>query len=159
MAAEYTNIQRKLLNLANNGEPMRIAVTTVFAEQKARIFERGMSTNQGKIGRYGTNPISISKKRQAKQTGKTYFKGGYAEYKSAIGKNPGFVNLVNTGQMQADYGVLRKGRNFGFGFQNTENFEKTEWAESRFKKDIFEVNDKELNLFSRVIDFEVRRRL
>lgn len=159
MAAELTGLQRKILQVVNSSVPMRIAVTTTFAVHKPRIFESGNSTNQGKIGRYGTNPISISKNKQARQTGKTYFKGGYAEYKSAIGKNPGFVNLVNTGQLQADYGIVKDGRNFGYGFQNPINFEKTEWMEEKYKKDIFDVNQKELDTFSRVLDYETRKRL
>lgn len=159
MAAELTGIQRKLLNIINSGVAMRIAVTSTFAIHKPRIFERGQSTKDGKIGSYGTKPISISKSRQARQTGKTFFKGGYAEYKSAIGKNPGFVNLNNTGQLMADYGIFKHGKNFGYGFQNKLNFNKSEWMEEKYQKEIWDVNDNELKTFSNVLVYETNRRL
>jgi hypothetical protein len=159
VAAELTNLHKKVMDIALRGEVLRIAVTSTFAVHKPRIFEKGMSQKQGKIGKYGTNPISISKSRQAKQTGKTYFKGGYAEYKSAIGKNPGFVNLTNTGQMMADYGVIQKGKDLAYGFQNRENFEKVGWMEDKYDKDIFKVNDDELKIFNRVMDAEIKKRL
>lgn len=138
---------------------MRAALTTVLAVQKQRIFQQGRDSSKGQIGTYSTKPISISKKNQARNTGQTRFPGGYAQYKSAIGKNPGFVNLRNTDQMQMDYGIVVSGDNFSFGFQNAINYQKSEWLQDKYKKDIFPLTDDELNVLADSLKFEVERML
>lgn len=137
----------------------RTALTTTLAINKQRIFVNGLDANGTKIGTYGTNPISISKSRQARNTGKTYFKGGYSEYKSAIGKNPGYVNLTNTGHMQSDYGLIINGDSYGFGFQNQENANKSTWMSEKYDKDIFELSDKELDVFADVYIEELNKEI
>lgn len=139
----------------------RIMVTTlstVLAEQKKRIFQSGKDANAGKIGSYSTKPISISRKDQARQTGKTYFKGGYREYKSLTGKGSSTVNLRNTDQMMMDYGVHILGRNqYGLGFNNKFNFDKSNWNEEHFDKEIFAESDAEHRTFERVFEYEINR--
>lgn len=129
----------KSLNaLLASDKGMRIALSSVLALQKRRIFQAGQAADGSKIGTYGTNPESISKKQQAQNTGKTYFKGGYSEYKSLIGKNPGYVILRNTDQMMMDYNMFVLGNNqWGLGFANDTNFDKSQWMEDKYKKDIF----------------------
>lgn len=151
MANELLGLVDRVNNAIRSERVLRTAITTVLAVHKPRIFERGLDGNNSKIGTYGTNPISISKKSQARQTGKTYFKGGYAEYKKAIGKNPGYVNLRNTDQMMIDYGIIWSGGKFGLGFQNDENGNKSNWMEKKYGKDIFTHTDDELNLLGNVI--------
>jgi hypothetical protein len=138
---------------------VKVAVQTVLTEQKNRIFLQGEAV-EGKIGAYGTNPISISKKNQARNTGKTYFKGGYAEYKTDIGKNPGYVNLRNTDQMYFDYAFFDLGPgSYGIGFNNNVNFDKSQWMEAKYKKPIFNQNTKEGNILESVINFEIGKDL
>ena len=134
---------------------MRVALTTVLAIHKPRIFEKGTDASNAKIGTYSTKPASISKSNQSRQTGKTYFKGGYAEYKTAIGKNPGYVNLRNTDQMMMDYGMIASGGKFGLGFQNPLNYNKSQWMQDKFDKNIFDHTDFELNLLADVLKAEL----
>lgn len=138
---------------------MRIALSSVLAIHKPRIFEKGLDGTDAKIGTYSTKPISISKKNQARNTGKTYFRGGYAEYKKEIGKNPGFVNLRNTDQMRMDYGLIINGTSFGFGFQNELNYKKSQWIEEKYDKSIFDNDSKELDILADVLVFELRKSL
>ena len=138
---------------------MRIALSSVLAIHKPRIFEKGLDGTDAKIGTYSTKPISISKKNQARQTGKTYFKGGYAEYKKDIGKNPGFVNLRNTDQMRMDYGLIINGTSYGFGFQNKLNYDKSQWLQEKYDKDIFDNDSKELDVLANVLVFELQKSL
>ena len=138
---------------------MRIALSSVLAIHKPRIFEKGLDGTDAKIGTYSTKPISIAKKNQARQTGKTYFKGGYAEYKTAIGKNPGFVNLRNTDQMRMDYGLIINGTSYGFGFQNELNYDKSQWLQDKYDKDIFDNDSKELDVLANVLVFELQKSL
>ena len=138
---------------------MRTALTSVLAIHKPRIFERGLDASKGKIGTYSTNPISISKRKQARNTGKTYFPGGWAEYKTAIGKNPGYKNYRNTDQMSQDYGIVANGGQFAFGFQNSENYNKSQWLQDMDDKDVFDLSEQELNLLGDVHKAEVEKLL
>lgn len=152
---DYTAIINKLNAAIKNEQFQRVAATTVLAPYKKRIFSEGKDAQGQKIGTYGTKPISISKKNQARQTGKTYFSGGYAEYKNSIGKNPGFVNLRNTDQMMMDLGLIKNGANFAFGFQNDVNGDKSEWMNTKYQKDIFNASQSEIDLFSKTLSAQV----
>lgn len=137
---------------------MVATLSTVLAEQKKRIFQTGKDANSSKIGSYSTKPISISRKNQSRNTGRTYFPGGYRQYKSLTGKGATTVNLRNTDQMMMDYGLHILGRKeYGFGFNNKFNFDKSNWNEEHFNKEIFAESDAEGKVFERVIEFELNR--
>lgn len=136
---------------------MTATLSTVLALQKKRIFQDGKAATGSQIGTYSTTPASISRKNQARSTGKTYFKGGYREYHTLIGKGSK-VNLRNTDQMMMDYGVHILGRNeYGLGFNNEFNYNKSVWNEEHFEKDIFDESDAEGRLFQRVLEFELNK--
>lgn len=156
MANELTGLIQRINAAIRDDRHLRVALTTTLAIHKTRIFEKGLDANGQKIGTYSTNPISISKKNQARNTGKTYFKGGYAEYKKDIGKNPGYVNLVNIGQMYADYGVVSAR---AYGFQNTVNNDKSIWMEEKYKKEIFSISDAELDTLANVLVEQISKAL
>src|ERR1043165_4669357 len=141
----------KINAVVRSEQNMRVALTTVLAIHKQRIFADGIDANGSKIGTYGTKPISVARDKQARNTGKTYFKGGWSEYKRAIGKNPGFVNLRNTDQMMIDYSLVQSGQQFGFGFQNTINGSKSGWMTDKYSKEIFQLSDKELDVLGNVL--------
>lgn len=151
MANELLNIVTKVNNAIRSDQIKRAALSTTLAIHKPRIFERGEAENGSKIGTYSTNPISISKKNQARNTGKTFFKGGYSEYKSIIGRNPGFVNLRNTDQMQADYQLVKNGQDYGFGFQNSVNSKKMGWMTDKYDKPIAALSNRELDVLVQVL--------
>jgi len=148
VANELNDLIRKVNAIIRSDKNLRTAISTVFAVHKPRIFVSGQTATGAKIGTYGTKPISISKKQQARQTGRTRFPGGYSEYKSAIGKNPGFVILRNTDQMYADYGIVRVGQSYGLGFQNKFNYDKSQWMESKYDADIFDHTSSEIDLLA-----------
>jgi len=151
VANELTILVDRVNSAITDDRNIRTAFTSTLAVHKPRIFEKGLAANGSKIGTYSTETTSISKKRQARQTGKTYFKGGYAEYKKEIGKNPGFVILRDTDQMYADYGVYGSAGNWGIGFQNQFNANKSGWVEEHFNKDIFKLSDAEFQVFKNVM--------
>lgn len=160
MANEWGNILSELNKFRRNDRAIRVALTTVFAANKQRIFNKGQTAEGGKIGQYSKVPISIARKNQARSTGKTYFKGGYSEYKSDIGKNPGFVNGRNTDQMMMDYSFQVIGNDtYGFGFNNDFNFDKSQWLEEHFKKNIFDESVAEGQLMERILTKELERDL
>lgn len=154
----YDNVLNEVNKMLQADRVMIPAMNSLLASHRKRIFQEGKASNNQKIGSYSTKPISISKKKQSRSTGKTYFKGGYREYKSLTGKGSNYVNLRNTDQMMMDLGTMIVGRNeYGIGFSNQFNKDKSEWNEDRFKKTIFETTDSEDDLVMRVIDFELNR--
>lgn len=158
MAKGYDKLISQLNKLIVNDRAGIVAVNSVLAQQKKRIFQQGKDSSGGKIGSYSTTPISISKKNQARQTGKTYFKGGYRQYKSLIGKGASTVNLRNTDQMMMDLGttVVARGK-YGIGFSNPFNADKADWNEERYDKEIFNTTNQEDNTFVRVYEFEIKK--
>ena len=158
MAQGYEILIADINRMLSNERVMIGAVNSVLASQKKRIFEQGKASDESKIGTYGTKPISISRSRQARQTGKTRFPGGYREYKSLTGKESSFVNLQDTGQMMMDLGTSVVGLGeYGIGFSNDFNGDKSEWNEKKYKKEIFASTDKEDDLFIKVVEFELER--
>lgn len=156
MAKELLDLIQRINKAVRSEKAMRAALTTVMAKHKPRVFQQGEDAANSKIGDYSTKPISISKSSQARNTGKTYFKGGYAEYKRAIGKG-GTVNFRNTDQMQMDYQIIVSGGKYGFGFQNSENWEKSQWLQDKYNKDVFDISEEELNLLADTHKAEVEK--
>lgn len=157
MANEFTSLVTKINNVARSDRNLRTALSTVLAFHKPRIFVKGQDSSGQRIGTYSKNPISISRKNQARNTGKTTFKGGYAEYHGLIGKGSTNVILRNTDQMMMDYGLQGSALNYGFGFQNKENFDKSQWMEEKYKKKIFYTSRQEEKILVNVLTAQLMR--
>jgi hypothetical protein len=74
-----------------------------------------------------------------------------------VGKNPGFVILRNTDQMVSDYGIRQAGNEFGLGFQNTENYDKSVWLQNKYDKQIFDHTEKELDILTATLEAEIAK--
>lgn len=159
VANEFTGLIAKINNAVRNDRNLRLALTSILAIHKQRIFSGGYDGRGVKIGTYSTKPTSIPRDRQARDTGRTHFKGGYAEYKRAIGKNPGYVNLRNTDQMQMDYGIVGSNLSYGFGFQNSANFQKMKWMERKYFRDIAITSNNELERLADILVNQLIRSL
>jgi hypothetical protein len=156
VANEWDLLIRKVNTALKTDRAVRVGINSVLAVQKQRVFSSGKDGNEAQIGTYSTKPISISKSSQARNTGKTRFPNGYAEYKTAIGKNPGYVNLQNTSQMMMDYSFHVIGTDtYGLGFHNEVNYKKSQWMEEKYGKEIFFQSDKEGQLLTRIIEAEI----
>lgn len=110
---------------------VRVGLTTLTAEMKTRIFEQGKASNGKRIGTYSA---------------------AYKKLKKKKGKPSNFVNLKFTDQMFFDFGlqVLGKGE-YGIGFNNQFNYNKSIWNEERYGKEIFNETKKESELVDKVI--------
>lgn len=155
VANELQNFNANLKKVISSDKVMRTSLITVLSVHKPRIFESGQDSNNNKIGTYSTKPASISKAQQARNTGKTYFKGGYAQYKSEIGKNPGYKNYRNTDQTMMDYGLIVSGDQYGFGFNNTENANKANWNQERDNKQVFDLSGNEVDVLANTLKAQV----
>jgi hypothetical protein len=136
VADEILNLITRVNRAILSDKSKRIALSTTLAKHKPRIFERGQASDGSQIGTY-------SKK--------------YGEFKSKKGRNPGYVNLVLTGQMQSDYGLLISGEQYAFGFQNDFNGNKSEWMTDKYDKEIFHLSEEEIDLFMDVLNDEISK--
>jgi hypothetical protein len=150
VANEFTDLIKRINNAALSDRNLRTSLSTTLAVHKPRIFKDGFDAAGVQIGTYSTRPISIAKNKQARNTGRTYFKGGYAEYHGAIGKGSDRVNLRATDQMMMDYGLQGGAGDYGFGFQNSDNYEKSQWMENKYQKEIFDISKNELEVLADV---------
>lgn len=154
----YTELIDELNEAMNTDKVMLSVLSSVQAAQIERIFDKGLDANDSPIGTYSTKPISIPKKNQARTTSQTYFKGGYKEYKSAVGFDSSKVNLLNTGQMKDDYSVIKIDNNtYGLGFKNDFNSDKADGNEKHFKKEIFAQSPNDELILDKAFDFELDR--
>lgn len=158
MANELQAIVHKVKQAIRSDKVMRTSLTTVLAVHKPRIFQRGQDASNNKIGSYSTKKISISRKRQARDTGHTVFPGGYAQYKRETGKGT-TVNFRDTDQMMLDYGLIVSGDKYGFGFQNNENFNKSQWLQDKFDKTVFDLSDSERNILANTLKVQIEQAL
>ena len=158
MAKEIDDLIKRIDRAVKSEKVMRTALTTLLTVHKQRIFQSGQDAEGGKIGKYSTKKISIAKSKQARDTGHTVFEGGYAQYHREIGKGDD-VNFRNTDQMMADYGIIQNGNQFGFGFQNSLNYNKSQWVQDHFDKDVIDLSRKELDLLGDVHKAEVEKLL
>jgi hypothetical protein len=160
VANEWELVIKKVNDAIRSDKAVRAGIQTVLAVQKQRIFTKGQDGQESPIGTYSTNPISISKKNQVRNTGQTYFPGGYAQYKSLAGRNPSLVNLQNTSQMFQDYSFhILGGDSYGLGFNNPFNYEKSQWMEKKYNKPIFQQSNNEGDVLTRVIEQELGKDL
>ena len=132
---ELLIIVKRVTDAVKSDKIRRIALSTTLAVQKPRIFNNGENERGGQIGKY-------SKK--------------YGEYKTKIGKNPGYVNFRNTDQLMNDYGIIAQGDQYAFGFQNSANAEKPGHLMERYG-DVFHVSGRELDVFGEVLNNEINK--
>lgn len=120
---ELKDLTDSLLSLEETDSLLREVSTTLLAEMRDRIHERGIKSDGTQIGTYSNT---------------------YLEYRIEQGKGSASnVTLFFTGQMQNDFSVAPVGENaYGLGYSNRLNLEKANWAEDRFGI-IFEPTEQE----------------
>jgi hypothetical protein len=135
---EILNIVKRVNKAILSEKSKRVALTTVLAIHKPRIFEQGLNENGNKIGTYSPK---------------------YAIKKKKIGRQSSFVNLEFTGQMKQDYGLIINGDKYAFGFQNEENDKKMGYAQERYNAGIAHLSQSEMDLLMDVLSEEQSREI
>jgi hypothetical protein len=154
----YDKLYQEVDKMLQTDRVMIPAMNAVLAEQKKRIFQSGKAADESRIGTYSEKPISISKKNQSRNTGRTHFPKGYRQYKSLTGKGSSFVNLRNTDQMMFDLGTHKLSQNeYSIGFTNDFNADKAKWMEDKYDKAIFPTTAGEDNLAMRIVQIELNK--
>jgi hypothetical protein len=126
MAVLFQDIEARVTEDLQNKKFTRIAALTVFAIHKPRIFEKGLTANNTRIGEYKDGP--------------------YKELRAEKGRETGFVNLAFTEAMKRDYQPTSQGV-VGYGFSRQIELDKANWNEERYKAVIFDLSDEEWQLF------------
>lgn len=136
--SEFVKYIQAINEVIQDDKFYRTALSSVLPGHKARIFTEGKAADGSKIG--------------------TYKDGPYAKMKKKKGRNPGFVNLRNTDDMMVDYKLITvtPAKHYGFGFSNTNNGNKVDWNEERFKKKIFEPDKKDDTILQTVLDAQLK---
>lgn len=120
---ELKDLTDSLLSLEETDSLLREVSTTLLAEMRDRIHERGIKSDGTQIGTYSN----------------TYLQYRIDQDKGSASN----VTLFFTGQMQNDFSVAPVGENaYGLGYSNSLNFDKANYAEAKYGI-IFEPTDEE----------------
>lgn len=159
-------LKNKLINPQAIDTAVRIAATTALAEIKTRVFERGEASDDADIGVYSRKPLYVSlsesprkfvprgknsdspKLKNGKQRKSGYFKGGYDEFKTVVGRNIGKVNLSLSGQLNNQMTIIATSKGYGIGWNNTET--RAKYFPKKYKKEIWLPTKTELELIKAV---------
>lgn len=157
LKSNLNSVIGKLEALLTNPETFDSIVRTVaigsLASMQTRIYEDGEKSDSTKIGKYSTTPIYVSVvanpgKSFGRPIGKTgqskfadgrdhksrYFKDGYDGFKSAIGRNPGFVNLSLSGQLNSQMSIITTSTGYGIGWIDTEKVDRALALQDKYGK-------------------------
>lgn len=116
----------------------RKVLSAVQTALDIRIFKEGKYANGRALGDYSKEYQAVRAKKGINQTVK--------------------VNLQFTGQMRKDWKLKVLGRNqYGSGFDNPTNFDKSEWVEDLYRGQIFELGKEEEQLLERLYAEEIER--
>lgn len=61
--------------------------------------------------------------------------------------------------MMMDYGIVQSGSQFGLGFQNKTNADKSIWMTDKYDKEIFDHTQQELDILATVLTDEIQKSL
>lgn len=114
-------------------------LTSLLGRVSDRIFTQGKDAKNTRIGTYSEG----YQKTRAK--------------KGIVGGSN--VILQFTQQMRNDFSVIVENANFGLGFTNSHNADKSRWVESTYGKEIFALTNEEQKLMVKLWEQEIQKRL
>lgn len=107
------DITDALLTIEQTDSLLREISTTLLAEMRERIHEKGIKSDGTQIGTYSSD---------------------YLAFRIEQGKGSASnVTLFFTGQMQNDWKIVAQSETaYGLGYSNKLNYDKSVWAEERY---------------------------
>lgn len=130
---------KQINELINTDKVERSVFSSVTANISDRIFGKGQAENGSQIGQY--SPGYTKRRIKSKW-------GGSRK-----------VILQFTGQMKNDFGLIRDGNDYGAGFKNNKNGDKSRWVEDTYNKNIFTASKSEIKLAEKLYGAESKRML
>lgn len=158
--------KKKFIELAQNPDPMlRTVALAVLPEIKKRVHIEGKDSNGNQIGTYSPSYMKVrtgnygnsAKFSKGKKIGELKDAGSFSK-----GSKTGVARPKNnrtadtkviaslTRQMENDESVLPSGSGYGIGFNNADNFQKSQWVEAAYKKPIWKTTTSEKELAIKV---------
>lgn len=115
---------------------------------KSQLSNAGLRPRgKGKSGSYNYGGFKNGSKRKS-----SYFKEGYSEFRKAVKRQNGKVDLNLTGQLFFDVRALRvRGGFLEIAIVGKESINKARGNEEHFRKDIFSVSQKEIDALTEKI--------
>ena len=114
---------------------LRPIFLTIHQQVITRIFDHGNDASSSQIGEYTDSYV----KRRVKK--------GLGSSKKVI--------LQFTGQMRNDFVLIEEDGNFGSGFLNDANADKSKWVEETYNKVIFDLTSDEQMLLQQLIQDKI----
>lgn len=134
--SEMIRFIKQINELINSDKVERSVFSSVHAKITDRIFNEGKSES-GQIGTYSTEYI------------KRRVKNNWGSSRKVI--------LQFTGQMKNDFSLIKDGNDWGSGFKNRKNGDKSRWVEETYDKDIFTATREEQKLAEKLYATECKR--
>lgn len=155
--------------LENPDEMLREVAMAVLPELKKRVHVNGVASDGGQIGTYSAeymklrtgnyqNSAKVSRgkdKGNLKDAG-TISRGDRKGQQRQRYNRTADTRVVGslTRKMENDLSVMPAGRGYGIGYNNPDNYDKSQWLEDTYKKDIWELTTGETDLaFQTAEDF------
>lgn len=168
-----TGITAGLNEIGNGEQVLKVVAQTLVTEVHDRIHDRGQDSKEAQIGEYSNSYMAVrtgnyqnadrTKKGKLKNAGT--FTGKAGEKKAGTNR-PKYnrtsdrkVILSLTRQMENDFSVIATANGYGLGYQNEENYKKSQYAEKNYNKKIFDLTETEEQLVIKVAETEVNRLL
>lgn len=150
---------------AGSSAMMRAVSLSMLGVVKKRIHTDGIASDGSPIGTYSPGYMAVrtgifksnKKITKGKHKGDTRPTGVFTKGKDKGGARPQYhrtgdpkVILSLTRQMENDFGVVDDGTYVGLGFQNQENYNKSQYCEATYQKPIYDLMATELQLASKI---------
>ena len=118
-----------------NPDFYRDVLLTVHQQSIVRIFDKGQDANGKEIGEYSDAYVKTRERR-------------------GLGNNKKVI-LQFTGQMRNDYQLINQSGQWGSGFLNQANADKSFWVEQTYEKSIFDLTEGEELLLQQLLDKKI----
>lgn len=149
----------KLKELQSNPDPMlRTVALTLLPEVKKRVHVDGKDSSGNPIGTYSPgymqlrtgNYANSGRKTKGKNKGQLKDAGAFTRGDKKGQQRPKYnrtsdtkVILSLTRQMENDLSVLPSGTGYGIGYNNPDNFKKSQYNETTYQKKIWSLTEEE----------------
>lgn len=159
-------LQKNIMAITSTSEIPRGVATSLLPIVKTRIHEDGLDADGKPIGKYSEGYMAVrtglfqsnDKYKSGKNKGKQKPSGVFTKGKDKGAPRPNYnrtsdptVIISLTRQLENDFKVVSTASgNYGLGFINQHNFDKSQWVEKTYGKKIFALTDEEKTKASEV---------
>lgn len=163
------NIKQKLLSNESQQALLKTIAQTLYVSNLRRIHNEGTNVSGTRIGAYSAKALYINPKYSPQKfdgagkegrktfisTGKPhktrYFKSGYKQYRSAVGRESGFVNLQLSGSLKANWQMVKTPSGYSIGFISAKKALIAEGMEDHFNCKIWGVTNNDRTIINEIV--------